>query len=316
MRQEQWADAATALERAFMNDPSRANAAAMLPAIEEIAAHDPRQADVAARVLQVIDPAAAEAQLRSYLDDTVASGDYYAASAVSGRLVDICRGSGRLAEALTLAVQMAGYTRQAGLGPWTQLSDEGQRLQVLNEMGQAVRVLAEVERLRDRMQTLPATPGPSRDVAPWNVREALLDIGRYAARELGRWEEALDLSAEQTASKRGRRAPAADVARSRFNDYWPLLRLGRTHEALDLLLDCRQVFKDANDTGALGKTLSALADTENERGHGEAAIRMERDALRYTYLAGDVLAITVSYHNLGSYLGRHARQPRGPSPAT
>ena len=55
-------------------------------------------------------------------------------------------------------------------------------------------------------------------------------------------------------------------------------------------------------------TLSALADVENARGHGDAAIRLTRDALRYKYLAGDVIGIAVSYHNLGDYLLCHARQ--------
>jgi hypothetical protein len=309
IRQEQWADAGTVLQHAFNSDPSRANAAAVLPAIQVIAARDPRYAVVAASVLRVIDPAAAEAQLRAYLDAAVARGDYQAASVAAGRLVDLCRGGGRLAEALTLAGQMAGYTRQAGLGPWTQLSDEVVRLQVLNEMGQASRVFAEIERLRGHLQTLPATLSPDETGIPWNVREVLLDTGRYAASQLNRWEDALDLNAAQTASMRDRRAPAVEVARSRFNDYGPLLVLGRTGEALDLLLYCRQVFQDANDIGPLGRTLSALAHIEGQRGHGDAAILMERDALRYSYLAGDVAGIAVSYHNLGNDLLRHARQP-------
>jgi hypothetical protein len=309
LRREQWAAAAIVLEHAFIRAPSRANAAAVLPAIEEIAAHDTSYAGVAAGVLQVIDPAAAEARLRAYLDAAVARGDYLAAAVTAGRLVDTCRGGGRLAEALTLVGQKAGYTRQAALGPWTQLVDEVGRLQVLNAMGQAGRVLVEVERLRGHMQTLPVVPGPDEAVVPWNVREALLDTGRYAARQLNRWEDALDLSAAQIGSKRDRRAPAADVARARFNDYGPLLRLGRTGQALDLLLECLQVFQDANDIKSLGNTLGALADVEDTRGHGDAAIRMTRDALRYNYLAGDVIAITVSYHNLGDYLGGQARQP-------
>jgi hypothetical protein len=85
--------------------------------------------------------------------------------------------------------------------------------------------------------------------------------------------------------------------------------LGRTAEALELLLDCRQVFEDADDRGMLGKTLSALADVEDARGHGDAAIQLERDALRYKYLANDLNDIVTSYHNLGNYLRRHARQP-------
>jgi hypothetical protein len=309
LRQEQWTSAAYLLEGAFVRDPSRANAAAVLPAIQEIAARDPRHAGVAARVLEVIDPAAAETQLRASLEAAAARGDYRGASVAAGRLINLCRGSGRLAEALALAGRKAGYTRQAGLGPWTQLLDQARRLQVLNAMGQAGQVLDEVQRLRDHLQTLPTTRGPDETATPWNVREALLSTGREAARQLGRWEEALDLNAAIIASKRGRRAPATDIARARFNDYFPLLRLGRTGEALGLLLECRQVFQDARDTRALGSVLSALADTENQRGHGDAAIRMERDALRYGYLAGDVTGIAVSYHNLGNYLRRHARQP-------
>jgi hypothetical protein len=59
----------------------------------------------------------------------------------------------------------------------------------------------------------------------------------------------------------------------------------------------------------LGKTLSALADAEDKRGHGQAAIRLERDALRYHCLAGDVAGIAISYHILGSCLRRYADQP-------
>ena len=213
----------------------------MLPAIEQITRHDPRQAVVLARVLAVTDPAAAEARLRTAMADAAARGDYRAASVAAGRLIDLCRDGGRLAEALDLAEQKAGYTRQAGLGPWTQLGDEVRRLQVLTAMGQARQVLDEVTRLRARMATLPATRGPDETVTPWNVREVLLDTGRDAALLLGRWDDALDLNADLVASMRDRRAPATDIARARFNDYGPLLRLGRTEEALAVLLDCRQV---------------------------------------------------------------------------
>jgi hypothetical protein len=309
VRQQQWSDAGYLLEHAFIAEPSRANAAAVLPAIEEIAARDIRQVVVLAGVLQVIAPVAAETRLRAYLDTAAARGDYEAASVAAGRLIYLCMDGGRLTEALTLTGQKAEYTRQAGLGPWTQLLDDVRRLQVLNAMGKAGPVLAEVRRLRDHLPTLPATPGPDEIATPWNVRETLLDAGRDAAAQLRRWDDALDLNAAQIASKRERRAPAADIAGARFNDYGPLLRLGRTGQALDLLLDCRQAFQDANDIQGLGMVLSALADTEDARGHGDAAIRLERDALRYKYLGGDVASITISYHNLGNYLHLHARQP-------
>jgi hypothetical protein len=74
-----------------------------------------------------------------------------------------------------------------------------------------------------------------------------------------------------------------------------------------MLLDCRQIFQDAHDTKMLGKTVGALANAEDERGHVDAAIHLQRDALRYNYLTGDVNSVVVSYHFLGRYL-HHARQ--------
>jgi CHAT domain len=309
LRQHQWDQAGYLLQTAFIQDPTRANAAAVLPAIQQITRHQPRWAHTLGSVLAVTDPAAADATLRTAMTDAATRGDYEDAAIAAGRLVDLCRDRGRLAEALDLAGQKAGYARQAGLGPWTQLYDEVRRLQVLAMMGHARQVLDEATRLRDHMATLPATRGPNETIPPWDVREALLDTGRQAARLLGQHADALALNAEVVASKRGRRDPATDIARARFNDYHPLLRLGRTEEALAVLLDCRQVFQDAHDTGMLGMTLGALADTEDERGHGDAALRLQCDALRYSYLAGDVDGIAVSYHNLGNYLHRHARQP-------
>jgi len=310
MRQRRWDDAAYLLQGAFLREPSRANAAAMLPAIRRITGHDPYWTGVEATVLRVLDPTAAEELLRGYLADVVAAEDYRAARVTVERLADWCRSSGRLTEALALVDQQIGYTQQADLGPWTRLSNQTLRLQILNSMGQNSRVLAEAGQLRVQMDTLPAVQGTNdRSVTPWHVRETLLENGHIAAQRLGQWADALDWNAARIASKRTRRATPADIARARFNDYFPLLRLNRNSEALGVLLDCRQVFDDANDTEMLGKTLSALADTEDERGHGDTAIQLERDALRYKYLANDVNDIASSYHNLGNYLRRHARQP-------
>ena len=162
------------------------------------------------------------------------------------------------------------------------------------------------------MRALPAAPVSDETTTPWSVREVLLDTGRDAACQLGRWQDALDLNTGNLTSLLDRGAPPAEFARSAFSDYTPLLRLGRTDVALAMLRKCREIFQDARDIRMLGKTLAALADTEDKRGHGDVAIGLERDALRYAYLARDVAGIAVSYHNLGNYLRRHAR---GPAPA-
>jgi hypothetical protein len=87
-----------------------------------------------------------------------------------------------------------------------------------------------------------------------------------------------------------------------------MLQLGYTAQALNLLLECRQDFEEAGDIRMLGMTLGALAHVEDTRGHGDDAIRMQCDALRYSYLDGSAVTIATCYMNLGIYLYDHARQ--------
>ena len=309
MRGEKWMEAAVSLGCAFSADPSRSNAATMLPIIQEIVAHDPEQTDVLTRILQVIDSAQAEIQLRASVDTAVECGDYRAASVTTGFLIELCQDSGRLADALSLADKKLEYSRRAKVGPWTQIADEIQRLHVLDAMGKADLLSAEVQQLRDRILHMPSAVGEDEEVSPWNVREELLLIGIRSAQALRHWKEALSLNAELIAGLRTRGASDANIARLMFNDHEPLLELGRTDEALDLLLHCRQVFHDAYDIKGLGKVFTALASAEAKRNHFDAAITLERDALRYEYLAGDVLAIAHSYENLGIHLCIYAEEP-------
>jgi hypothetical protein len=206
-----------------------------------------------------------------------------------------------------MAERKADLTRRAGLGPWTQLGGRTQRLQLLSRMGRDEEVLAEVAALRAQMAALPEQSDQEEQVIPWNVREIVLDTGRYAARNLERWEEALMVNAEQVRSKQARGATAHDVAWTRFNDYFPLLRLGEVDEAERLLLACRDVFEAEGDLARLGKTLGALADLEAERDHSGEAIRLQQTALRYSYAVPDPEMIGISHHNLASYLGQSGR---------
>jgi len=208
-----------------------------------------------------------------------------------------------LDEALALADTSIEYTRRAGYGPWTQLLAHSTRLQILHVQGHYQQVLDTVEELRDRMGSLPDPPGPSDStITPFNVREVTLNIGVLAARDLGRWQQALDLNAGALASMRRRGASDAVQAAAAFNDYGPLLRLDRTSEARDLLIRCRDVFEANNDIPALGKTLGALAQIENTLGHRDRAIDLITDALRFSYLAADSDAIGVSHYHLARHL--------------
>ena len=300
------------LEQVTHRDWSPGTIAALLPVLRQIADATQDSEELAsagllvARALENIDADTSARQLRSLLTAAVERGSYGVASAVSLYLIDNYRRAGRLTEALTLAGEKAEYTRRAGLGPWTQLLDEGVRLQILNQQGHADQVLAEVTRLRQQLAEMPEQSDQIEAVRPYNLREGILDTGRDAALQLGRWEDALALNAELLESQQHRGASAFEMARRRFNDYFPLLRLGRIGEARSLLLDCREIDEREHNTQGLGKDLSALADVEDEAGHGQDAIDLERNALRYKYLAGEVDTIAGSHHNFGNYLARHA----------
>jgi len=116
-----------------------------------------------------------------------------------------------LAEALALALewteQQPELTCRAGLGHWTRLLDEVQRLQCLNRLGRWGDVLGRVEALRAEMATLAEQSSEEETSPSWTVREGLLNTGRSAAWNLAAWEQALAFNAAVLASRqaRGRR---------------------------------------------------------------------------------------------------------------
>ena len=109
------------------------------------------------------------------------------------------------------------------------------RLQVLAAMGRCDEVLTAVESLRPKMDALPLESDAPEAVNPWNVREVLLHTGRTVAIDTERWETALAFNSEVVKVKLARGADARDVARTRFNDYSPLLRLRRYDDTRALL---------------------------------------------------------------------------------
>ena len=208
-----------------------------------------------------------------------------------------------------MAAEKPNYTRQAGLGPWTQLGDEVLRLQILAAMGRNDEVLAEVESLRARMDALSIESDAEEGIDPWMVREALLGTGRSAAVDSKRWERALALNAEIMKMKLTRGADALEVARTRFNDYCPLLGLRRYDEARSLLMSCRAVFEGERDLANLGNVYAALADLEDKTDGRATAVRFEEVALGYRYQAGEPEGCGISHHNLANYLVRQGADP-------
>ncbi|MDL1895111.1 CHAT domain-containing protein [Anaerolineae bacterium CFX7] len=309
MRASRWKEATALLERVIVRDRTPATLAQTIPLLQHIASatrgteHELIDAGVLANALRLAGRYdEAEKQLRDLIAASIAQNNDRQASVNAGRLLNLLQETGQLQAALAVAADMSEYSRRAGLGPWTRLGDETRRLQILNALGRYREVLDAVQRLRAQMETLPETSEADETANPWNVREALLDTGRFAARNLEQWQTALELNAAIVKYASARGADAADIARTRFNDYFPLLRLRRFQDARALLEYCRAVQEQAHNIVSLGKVLSALADLEDKEGNRAAAVRYEKLALRYSYQAAQPQDIAISHNNLSIYL--------------
>jgi len=309
MRASRWQEATTLLERVIVRDRTPATLAQTIPLLQHIAdatrgtERELIDAGVLANaLLKAGRYDEAEKQLRDLIAASIAQNNYLQASVNAGRLLNLLQETGQLQAALAVAAGKSEYSRRAGLGPWTQLTDEGMRLQILNALGKYREVLDAVQGLRAQMETLPETSEAEEAADPWNVRETLLDTGNFAAQRLEQWETSLELNAAIVKYASARGADAADIARTRFNDYGPLLSLRRFQDARTLLEYCRAAFEQAHAIRELGAVLSALADLEDKEGNHAAAVRYEKLAFRYRYQAARPEDIAISHNNLSNYL--------------
>ncbi|MGH3770725.1 MAG: hypothetical protein ACRDRW_04910 [Pseudonocardiaceae bacterium] len=312
LRQHDWNAASCLLERALIRDHySPVTSLAVIPPLRRIAETTGALKDliVLAAATRKVDPAEAETLLRRAYGQAKADGEYGLASTTAGDLVTLLRDQGRLHEALTLAGRKIEHTRQAGFGSWTQLSDQGRRLQILTLLGHHEQVLLDLPALRAQMAQLPDQRAHNDRVNPWNAREGVLDIGRLSAVALERWDDALDLNDEITTTQRRRGADPHEIAGTRFNDYLPLRHLGRLTDADHLLRDCQDAFTTAGDITQLALVYGARADLEDTRDHPVDAVDLQRISLRLHYLRPDPRGISTAHHTLANYLSRATGNP-------
>lgn len=315
LRLGRWGDANVLLENAAQRDEAPGTTRRVLGLLLRVleGETDPARRlvgqGVYAWLLGRVDPDAARAGLVAVRDAARERGDYRLGASVAGHLVDQLRRHGLLVDALAAIDEQVALARAAGLGPWSQVVVEGQRLQVLSAMGRHREVAEEAQALLAHLDSLPVERGADEIAVPWNVRETVLDIARRAARELGEWQQALDLNRAILDSVRARGAGVHEVAWTRFNDYFELLELGRLGEAERLLLDCQQVYTDTGDVIRLGRVFSARADVEWRRGRAGEAVTFEHHALRYRYQLPQPADVAVSHHNLANYLAATGQDP-------
>jgi len=306
LRHHYWDTASTLLEDAMYRDYSPRTLQKVIPLLRKIAdaTHSPKDLGVLARAVRHIDPTEAERLIRDALRQALDDRNHRLASSVTGELTELLHDTGRLREALVAAEQKPSYTRQAGLGPWTQLADRISQLRILAALGEHQRVLAEAAHLRQTMDHLPERFDDSEIIQPWKARESILATGHISARALGRWQECLTLNAEILACQQHRDAGPLDLADTRFNDSGPLLELGRLAEAEKAAVAYQRTAEQHHDVARLAQAFSARATVEARRGRPETAISLGGIALRYAYTQSDPRIIAIGHYNLASHLGK------------
>jgi len=310
LRCSDWNAGTRVLGHLLLRLESEQSAATLMPSFRRVAqeaqgtTQELETAALLARIVRLVRPRDGEPQLRAFLEAAVAQERFTLASELCWDLTDLLRRSGRPDEALAQIDRLRHYTRAAGFGPWTQLCDEAQRLQLLVYRGHNDEVLQTAKAAQRAMAEWPRQADEQERVPVWYAAEHLLRASLAAALNLGRWEEALQCTGELVSSQESRGARVVQVTRTKLSNYGPLLHLGRLDRARELVVACQDVFEAEGDAGDRGRAYSALAYLEDELNRSDAAVRLEHTALRWKYLELDPDSIAKSHFNLASYLVR------------
>jgi tetratricopeptide (TPR) repeat protein len=300
------------IEYALSRDRSPAVRSLALPLLRRIVALSEGGEDesgaltVLARVIRYTDPVAAERHVRRALD---LARDAESTIAALNALIGYRRNAGDLNGALHLTERLLDIQEQTGAGPVARLMERGNYLQLLLEAGRAEEVLDEALNLLEAAENL-----PDRDeggLPAWTAKEVLLNTAAWAATQLKRYAVAMEILDTSIDAQRARGAPPSQIAEALVNASTVLKHLGRLDDAVDYLRESRVLFEQARDIRRLATVLNALASTESHRGHGDVALALQRDALRYGYATGDPGGIAVAHHCHGTDLRNHADDPVG-----
>ncbi|MCP4105183.1 MAG: tetratricopeptide repeat protein, partial [Desulfobacteraceae bacterium] len=217
--------------------------------------------------------------------------------------------SGRLVQAREVYMRSANAKRKGDMPEINIIGSELEAFRIDVMQGKAKETLPEIEDRLDKIRDWWERHGKGETIAEVPDAELLarvfiggLDIAEDATRVLENWLDCLNLLQEIETVKRSRGESEYEIARTRFNQYGPLMRLGRLSEAQAMLEGCLQVFRDANELTTQSTTLSALANIWKERGDLTRAIDLERQALSVKERMDDSEIRAISHGNLSSYL--------------
>jgi tetratricopeptide (TPR) repeat protein len=212
----------------------------------------------------------------------------------------------------------ADAKRKAGAPRVDVLGSELEALRIDIMQGGAEGVLPEIEKRLDEVRGWwqrhrsgePVAEAPNR-VLLGRALVGALDIADDANSALERWQACLDLIAESEEVERGLGEGEHELARTRANHYWPLLRLGRLDDAQRVLEGCLAVFAKVGDLSDQSRAITGLASVWKERGDIDQAVALERQALAISERLADPGHRSKSHINLASYLGMAGKAEEG-----
>jgi len=229
----------------------------------------------------------------------------------AGALGDV----GELSQGKTTYLRSAKAAEKTGDPRVNILGSELEALRIDVMQGQAAAALPEINRRLNEVrgwwkrhragESVPEAPDP---VLLGRVLVGGLDVARQANQALERWQACLDLLGEIEQTKRDLGQSELEVARTRFNQYGPLIRLGRLDEAQQVVESCLAVFRAEGQVTYQSKALSALAIVWDKRGETGQAAALERQSLALCNQLPDPADRAISHGNLANYLEKAGQQ--------
>jgi tetratricopeptide (TPR) repeat protein len=265
-----------------------------------------RRAGQADEALPFYQQAAAEAE---------SAADWPDVAVICQNWASALRSTGDLSQAKATYLRSVKAEKKAG-GPRVNiLMSELEALRIDVMQGQAAAALPGIARRLNEVggwwkrhragESVPEAPDP---VLLGRVLVSGLNVACQANLALKRWQACLDLLRETEQTKRDLGQSELELARTRFNQYRPLIDLDHLDDAQEVVESCLAVFRAGEAVLEQSSALSALASVWDKRGETGQAAALARQALALRNQLPDPTDRAMSHGNLASYLEKAGQQ--------
>ena len=186
---------------------------------------------------------------------------------------------------------------------------ELEALRIDIKQGTAKEALPEIEAMLEKVRKWWNSVQKGQSVPEAPDRDSLdgvliggLDIAYHANLYQENWQNCLNLLSEIEEVKRSRGDSEHEIARPRFNRYFPLIHLNQLIEAKKVLEEVLPVFRKADNLEMQSKVLGAMADGWHRMGDLRHAIELERQSIVVSNTLSEPLNRAMSHSNLSVYL--------------